>query len=272
MIARIDGVPATAVSLADRGVLHGDSVYELVRVARGKPFLLAWHDERLHDGISRFRFGDADHVLARVQRDTRAVLSDVGARDGVLRIVVTRGEGALRAPLASLEPRTIVVWGDLPAVLGRRLRLGVVDSPRASADAPAAVAKYARYLPYLLAGDDARARGVDDALLLDEQGNVAETAAANVFAVVAGVLVTPSRATGVLAGIMRRWVIEHSALVGAAIEERTLTRSELASASEVFVTSSVRGIVSVSAIDDVGYSAAPIVADRLRTLLTRAMA
>jgi branched-chain amino acid aminotransferase len=245
--------------LSDRGVLHGDAVFEITRVHRGRAVLLDWHRERLDAGLAAFRFGDA----SRIWTDVDAVLAEAGARDGVLRLVVTRGEGDLRAPLASLPPRTIVVFREVPLVEPSPMSLMIVDAPRVTASMPSAVAKYARYLPYLLAADDARARGFDEALLLDASGNIAEAATANVFAVVDGVVVTAPLGSGILAGVTRRWIVERGPSLDVKVVERALSRAELARASEVFLTSSVRGLPPVRAVDDVQYPDARPIRDRL---------
>ncbi len=266
MIARVDGVPQAVVPVQDRGFLHGDSVFEVLRVHRGRPFLLPWHRERLEAGLAAFRFGDA----TRVWDDVTAVLADAGDRDGVLRIVVTRGEGNVRAPLASLTPRTVVTFRDLPPE-GPTLRVTIVDAPRVTRSMPSAQAKYARYLPYLLANDDAHRLGFDEALLLDEAGDVAEAATANLFAVIDGLLVTPSLASGILAGITRRWIVENASGLGLTLAERALARAELARATEVFLSSSVRLVAPVVACDGTSYSAPGPTTSVLATALAAAM-
>lgn len=266
MISRVDGVPQGVVPIQDRGFLHGDSVFEVMRVHRGRPFLLPWHRERLEAGLAAFRFGDA----TRVWDDVDAVLDDAGDSDGVLRIVVTRGEGNVRAPLASLTPRTVVTFRELPP-FPAALRIAVVDAPRVTRGMPSALAKYARYLPYLLANDEAHRRGFDEALLLDDAGHVAEAATANVFAVVDGGLVTPSLASGILAGITRRWIVENASGLGLTVAERAIARAELARASEVFLSSSVRLVAPVAACDEANYSTPGPTTSAVAAALTAAL-
>jgi branched-chain amino acid aminotransferase len=259
VLARVDGVPCATIPVTDRGLIHGDSVFEVARVRRGRVPLLAWHRERLEAGLNAFRFGDASALWGEVD----ALLADVGERDGVLRILVTRGEGSVRAPLASFLPRRIVVFRDAPPAPSAPLRLALVESPRVTPELPSHVAKYARYLPYLLANDDARARGFDEALLLDGTGNVAEAATANVFAALGGLLVTPPRACGILPGVTRRWILENAQALGVSCTERNLSRPELAAANEVFLASSVRGLVPVGAVDGATFSRETPLRDRL---------
>ena len=266
MTARVDGVCESVVPIQDRGCLHGDFVFNGRRVHRGRPFLLPWHRERLEAGLAAFRFGDA----TRVWDDVAAVLADAGEVDGVLRIVVTRGEGNVRAPLASLTPRTVVTFRELPPA-GAALRIAIVDAPRVTPGMPSALAKYARYLPYLLANDDAHARGFDEALLLDETGHIAEAATANVFAVIDGILVTPPLTSGILAGITRRWIVENARGLGLAFAERAVSTTELFRASEVFLSSSVRLVAPVAQCDGAEYSAAGPITSVLAAALTAAL-
>lgn len=265
MIVRVDGARTAVVPVTDRGLLHGDAVFEIMRVHRRRPFLLAWHRERLEAGLAAFRFGDASRVWA----DVDAVLAESAADDGVLRIVVTRGEGNLRAALATLPPRTIVILRELPPE-GEPVSLAIVDAPRVTPTMASAVAKYARYLPYLLANDDARARGFDEALLLDEAGSVAEAATANVFAVIDGVLVTPPLTSGILAGVTRRWIVENAETLGIAVAERAFAPRELARATEAFLASSVRLVAPVKAVEQTALAANGPVTVRVRAALHRA--
>ncbi len=259
VVARVDGVAASVVPVTDRGLIHGDAVFEVTRVRSGRVPLLAWHRERLESGLAAFRFGEASAVWD----DVDALLRDVGPRDGILRILVTRGEGNVRAPLASFTPRRIVVFRDLPPAPTAPLRLATIESPRVGPELPSQFAKYARYLPYLLANDDARLRGFDEALLLDTHGNVAEAATASVFAALGGLLVTPPRSIGILPSVTRRWILEKAGDLGVSCAERALTRPELAAANEVFVASSVRGLVPVGAVDGAVFPRETPLRDRL---------
>lgn len=256
-IVAIDGVFVDAsravLPLSDRGVLHGDSIFEVLRVYAGSPFLLAEHLRRLARAAAELRFGVVDAAMwaAEVRE---AVLRLGGTRDAVLRLMLTRGAGALRTPLGDAPGRRVLVLEPLqapdPDLYERGALAVVVDSPRVRPDGASALGKYARYLPSVLALDDARRRGADEALWLDPEGHVVEGATANLFAVVDGGLWTAPLSSGVLAGITRAEVLRLAKTLGLRCEEVLFRPEALARATEVFLTSSVREVAPVCRIDD----------------------
>ena len=255
-VVSIDGafvVGSSAVlPLSDRGVRYGDSVFEVVRVYAGVPFLLAQHLRRLEGAAAELRFGVLDVPLwAHEVRE--ALLRFGSAGDAVLRLMLTRGEGPLRAPLGQTPGRRVVVVESLPELDARIHERGVsavvVDAPRVRPEGASALGKYARYLPNLLAQDEARRRGAEEALWLDPDGHVVEAATANVFAVARGALWTAPLSSGVLAGITRAEVLRLSGAAGLGCREELLPPADLARATEIFLTSSVREIVPVCSVD-----------------------
>jgi branched-chain amino acid aminotransferase len=112
----------------------------------------------------------------------------------------------------------------------------------------------------VLAKRDARLKGYDDALLLNQAGRVTEATGANLFAVIDGVVVTPPTADGALPGITRDSVLRMRAAAGTPVECRSLTRYDLLAADEVFLSGSGAGMVSVASIDDcaIGQGARPV--------------
>jgi len=237
--ALLDGAPlADGVLLDLRAALLGDAVFETMRAYGGVPFRLDAHLDRLARSASfaRLRLAPRD-VLERECRE---------AADGdcALRVFVFRGRG--EGPLASRETRRLVFSEPLSVSPDEYARgIAVCVLPGLGADASER-AKYARYLPRLLARDDARARGFDDALLADASGRVLEAATASVFAYVDGGLVGAS----VLASITRDVVVEIARERDIACETRPIERAELDRASEVFLASSLREIVPVVRVDD----------------------
>lgn len=115
---------------------------------------------------------------------------------------------------------------------------------------PLAGLKTACYAENIIAQDDARKKGFDEALFLNTAGEVCETATANVFCVKGGVLLTPSLDSGCLPGIGREVLLELAIRDGMAVEERGITRDEIAMADEMFISSSTRGPVSVGRFED----------------------
>lgn len=256
-IVAIDGVFVDAnravLPIADRGVLHGDSIFEVLRVYAGRPFLLAEHLRRLERAAIELRFGVLDSAVWTTEV-REAVTRLGGTEDSVLRLMLTRGAGALRTPLGDVPGRRVLVLEPLqglaPELYERGAIAVVVDSPRVRPEGTSALGKYARYLPSVLALDDARRRGADEALWLDPEGHVVEGATANLFAVVDGALWTAPLASGVLAGITRAEVLRLAGHSGLRCEEVLFFPEELGRATEVFLTSSVRELVPVCRIGE----------------------
>jgi branched-chain amino acid aminotransferase len=228
---------AATISVFDRGLLYGDGLFEVLRTRAGEPVELAAHLDRLYAGAAELALHAPPR--AELERWVRATIDGTG--DHRIRIVLTRGPGALATRFAALGPgRTIVIVEPLPPQ-PREIALAIVDWPIARRAAPAR--KALSFLDHLIARELAAAAGADEAVRLDAEGNVAECATANIFAVIAGTVVTPP-ALGILPGVTRARV-----LAAARGVERLLSVPELRAADEIFVTSSLRGVVPVTSLD-----------------------
>jgi len=243
--ARVDP-DAARISIFDRGFLYGDGLFEVLRTLAGAPVALEAHLDRLYAGARELQLAVPARVdLAAWVRET---IPDSG--DHRIRIIVTRGPGGLATPFADLRPgRTIVVVEPLPAP-PEEIALAIVDWPIARRTTP--VRKTLSFLDHLIARELAAAAGADDAVRLDPDGYVAECGTANIFVVLRGTVVTPP-AAGILPGITRARVMS---LV--AVDERALSVPELRAADEIFVTSSLRGVVPVTRLDGESRPAGPI--------------
>lgn len=259
----IDGAVVDAadarVPITDRGLHYGDGVFEVLRTAHGRPVLLDRHLARLAAGAAAIRLvpPPAEAIADAVAR----TIAGVGG-DARIKILVTRGDAPLAAPLAAAGPPRLIVIAEplvlpAPEVYDRGIALVTVARRMPAPDALDPRVKALAYLDRVLALDDARARGADDAVRLDADGRVAECATANIFAVAAGAVTTPP-AVAALAGITRGAVLELAAAVGIAVREQAMTPDELAAADEIFVTSAVRGVMPVAALDGVGRLPGPV--------------
>lgn len=253
MIVSIDGalVPPehAQISIFDRGLLYGDGLFEVLRTLRGQPVWLDDHLARLHASARELQLA-VPHDLARW---VRTAIAAAGPGDHRVRVVVTRGPGAIGTRLSALGPgRAIVVVEPLPPQ-PRELSLAIVDWPLPRRAGPAH--KTLAYLDHAIARE--LAAGADEAVRLDADGNVAECATANLFAVIAGVLVTPPLA-GILPGVTRARVLALAAQLAIATIERAVAVPELRAAHEIFVTSALRGVVPVTHLDGVPHLSGPV--------------
>lgn len=242
------------VSVFDRGFLYGDSIYETMRTAGGRPVELARHMARLRrsgEGIG-LRIPMNDDAIGRAIEQTQAAS---GNDESYVRLIVTRGEGPIALDPRQVDSPTLVIIVQplkLPTAeqYARGIAAVIVDVEKGGGGLVDPGIKTGNYLNNILALRQAIARGGEDAIMCNLAGEVAEGATSNVFLVRDGELLTPHLRTGLLAGITREVVCELAADVGHPVRETTVQPDELRGAQEVFLTSSVRGIMPVTRLDD----------------------
>jgi branched-chain amino acid aminotransferase len=260
----IDGVLVPAgearVPVFDRGFLHGDSVYEVVRTYDLEPFELGAHLARLSASAERIylalpwsgqRFEEeirrvVDASSGGDPADPAAAPWNQGERS--VRIVVTRGSGEMGLdPALATEPLVAILALPLRGPPLAAYREGVSAWPFGGPGAPPRGgdpgAKTGEHLFHVLAMREARAHEGHEALLVDRDGCVTEGASSNVFAVRGGALETPPLQAGILAGVTRACVIELALELGVQVREEALPLASLIGADEAFLTSTVREIL-----------------------------
>lgn len=282
-VVDIDGVlqPAAEakVSVFDRGFLYGDSVFEVMRTYGKRPFRARQHLERLQRSCERIRMQlplDIPAIEARIL----AAVAASGQPECWVRVVATRGSGPVGLELEVAERPSLLVYAlplkSPPAELYERgISVGLSQTQRALDGTAAAGAKVSNYLASMLALDEVRKRGAREAIILGPGGEVVEGATSNVFVVKNGELLTPPISTGLLEGITRRAVFELARDLALPARERELRPDDLLSADELFITSSIREILPVVAVDErtvAGGAPGPItkrLLDAYRALATR---
>jgi branched-chain amino acid aminotransferase len=234
------------VSVRDHGLTVGDGVFETMKVTAGVPFAMTRHLARL--GESAARLGLAAPASEALRAGAAQLLAAHEPGEvGRLRITVTGGEGPAGTERGGADPTVLMVAGPGSHWPGSAA-LATVPWPRNERSAVAG-AKTTSYAENVVALQYAKAQGAGEALFLDTQGRLCEGTGSNVFLVVDGQLVTPSLATGCLAGVTRALVMEWSGAV-----EAELPLSALDEATEVFITSSTRDVQSVHAVDGRAYA------------------
>jgi branched-chain amino acid aminotransferase len=257
IFASVDGtiVPGALarVSVLDNGFAFGDSVYETLRTVDGRPLRLASHLVRLRQSAERIGIAvplpDAE-LTARL----RALLDRAGHRDSFIRMIVTRGVGDISYNFDRVKGPTIVMvakpFEAYPEThYTQGVRLAVVSVRRNHRLALDPAIKSSNLLNSILAVREAQAKGAFEAILLNLDGEVAEGAGSNIFAVRTGRAITPPLSAGILAGVTREIVMELAAEGGFAVREETLSVADLMSADEVFITSSLKDVMPVQTID-----------------------
>jgi branched-chain amino acid aminotransferase len=229
--------PEAKVSVFDSGLNFADGVLEGVRVYNGRVFRLEEHIRRLFESARAFSI-DVGLTKEELGQEILAWLRANDVHDDFhFRPIVTRGDRfppRLDPRNASARARVIIVGGPIKPASREGLRVVVSGYRRVAADALDPRIKSLNYGNNLLGRLEAFRRGVDDAVMLDAAGYLAEASAANIFLMRRGMLLTPlSKAC--LEGITRSTVLEIAAGEGIPCGERDLTTTELLTADEVFL-------------------------------------
>jgi branched-chain amino acid aminotransferase len=240
---------AAAVSIFDHGFMYGDGVFEGMRVFGGGLFRPRDHLERLAGSARTVGLElplETDELLAIV----REVVRRSELRDAHVRPILTRGFGGPGIdPRGCESPSLIVSAYPFPPFLGADpIRLMTSAIARKAPRSLGAHVKSLNYLDGIMAKQQATACGMDDALMLDVGGAVAECTGANVFLIRDGGLVTPTTRAA-LPGITRRTVLEIARELEIPAVEGELFPMDLYCADGAFVCGSGAGIVPVGAVD-----------------------
>ncbi|MEG6584030.1 aminotransferase class IV [Dendrosporobacter sp. 1207_IL3150] len=249
---RIVSVDDARISVCDHGFLYGNSLFETMRVYNGRIFRSREHIKRLIDSAKSLNWGH-QFCPDKLSEVLYATLDQNELKDGVLRLTISRGKGLAR-PDALCEHPTIVVYafkyqppplseyqGGWPAA---------IVSIRRNETSPLCRIKSGNYLDNMLARSEARAKGANEALLLNTIGNVTEGTIANYFFVIKGILVTADIESGLLPGVTRQVVLELAQKLSIKTEIRPISREEISTANEVFLTNSLIEIMPVTTLDN----------------------
>jgi len=240
------------VSALDRGLLHGDGVYDTWRTYGGEPFAVTAHVRRLA-GAARVLGLPSPGTALTWTRRSRALVARSGLADAAVRLTITRGAvGDAVLPARAARPTVLLTARVLPADLGRRQADGVaaivLPFPRDAASAWGRL-KLVGHASAVVGRLAAERRGAAEALYVSDSGEVTEAISANVFVVERGVLVTPPRTAGILPGVTRAIVLELARRLGLRAREERLTVARVRRAREVFLTGSTIELVPIVRLD-----------------------
>lgn len=241
------------VSVFDHGLLYGDGIFEGIRFYNGRVFRLEEHLLRLWDSARSICL----EIPMTMQEMTDAVLETIRQNrlhDGYIRLVVTRGIGNLGLnPMQCKCPSVIIIAATIALYHEDFYRKGLTIVTCATRRTnPAALnpaVKSLNYLNNVMARVEANLAGADEALMLNDEGNVAECTADNVFVVKHGQIFTPPVTAGALRGITRAVVFEIAAELGVKVRETNITRHDVFVADECFLTGTAAEIVPVVKAD-----------------------
>ncbi len=236
LVAREDA----RIAVMDYGFLYGYGLFETMRAYGGQVFRLERHLERLASSAATLGIAVDKSVLESAVVDTIEVNNLSDAR---IRLTVSIGEGGtVPNPASCDEPTVLVVASEyrpLPEEVYEKGYRAIVSSIRRNSQSPVSAMKSLNFLENMLARQEARTAGVDEALCLNEKGLLAEASMSNVFLVGGGILKTPPVGSGILPGITLEAVLELAEKQGMTAAEDDITLDELLQAEEAFLTNSV---------------------------------
>jgi branched-chain amino acid aminotransferase len=241
------------VSVFDHGLLYGDGVFEGIRVYGGKVFRLGAHLDRLYASAKAIWL-----ELPIAQDALRDVVLDAvrrsGLKDAYIRLLVTRGVGDLGMdPRKCPKPSIICIVDRIALWPADRYERGLVcmtaATPINHRESLSPRVKSLNYLSHILAKIEGVAGGVDEVIMLDAAGYVAEASGMNLFAVSNGTLRTPPAYGGILRGVTRDALIELAPEAGYGAEEIPLNRYDLYTANEVFLCGTAAEVIGVTRLD-----------------------
>jgi branched-chain amino acid aminotransferase len=241
------------ISVFDHGLLYGDGIFEGIRLYDGCVFKLEEHLERLEYSAkaillempwSRQEISDAICETCRINN----------LKDGYIRLVVTRGKGSLGlSPKTCVSPSIIIIADHLslyPAEYYEKgLEIITVPTRRVNPAALSPAVKSMNYLNNILAKMEADRLGYIEALMLNDQGYVAECTGDNVFIFHKGKIMTPPFHAGALRGVTREVVLEIAEDLGIPVIQENMTRYDIWIAEECFLTGTAAEVIPVVEVD-----------------------
>lgn len=241
------------ISVFDHGLLYGDGIFEGIRAYNGRVFRLKEHIDRL--------FYSAKAILLTIPMSHQEIMKAVvdtcrenGLREGYIRLLVTRGVGGLGLNPNKCKRPSIIVIADKIQLYPveyyeKGLEIITVPTTRNLHNAVNPAIKSLNYLNNILAKIEANNGGCEEAIMLNNEGYVAECTGDNIFIIKGGELMTPPLSAGALYGITRGVVMDLARESGLKVSEPNLTRYDIFNADECFLTGTGAEVVPVVKVD-----------------------
>jgi len=239
-----------SISVLDYGFLYGFGLFETMRAYGGQVFRLDRHLSRLARSaeILGLPIGALDIKGAVMDTIQANKLSDARVR-----ITISTGEGGMVPDPSTCSKPTVLILAEhykpYPEQVYQKGFRAVVSSIRRNSQSPLSRLKSANYLESILARQEARAAGVDEALCLNEKGLLAEASMSNIFLVTDGILRTPGLESGILPGITRETILELASQPGINTLEHDIRLDDVFQAQEAFLTNSLIEVMPLTEIE-----------------------
>lgn len=252
------------IPFQDGGFLYGDSLFESVRVAAGKPFRIHKNLERLWQGLNVIRLTVPWSQLELVEICETFILKNA-LQDGLIRLIISRGTITGSPWNFNGTPNLYLTGRHLPDLPDIPVKIEFVQEK----DYPIArffpAIKSGNYLGNMLAKRDVEQNGAFEPIFVNRDGFITEGALRNIFFIRDNILVTPGLELGVLPGVMRDTILEIAVSVGIETHETAIEFTELPTFQEAFISSTGIGILPV--VWDGFFTGRHTMTNRLRDLL-----
>lgn len=241
------------VSVFDHGFMYGDGIFEGIRLYNKNVFKLPKHIDRL--------FRSARAIMLDMPWSKQKIMDAVcdacrtnGLTDGYIRLIVSRGKGKLGlSPFSCSDPQLIIIADQIQLYPDELYQNGLkaitVPTRRNSHAALPPMVKSLNYLNNILAKIEAQKLGYQECLLLNNEGYVAECSGDNVFIAFEGKLITPPVSCGSLGGMTRQTVVELAKKLGIELLEKPITRFDVWTADECFLTGTAAKLIPLVELD-----------------------
>ena len=255
------------VAPVSSAMLYGRGVFTTVAIYQSKPFLWPEHWQRLLDHAKRLNIDCSGCTLAGVGEALSKLISVNNVSDGRARVILLARSGRdfwkTKTPGAK-QTDMLIMTGEAQKVPAAGMTLAV--SPyRINTFSPLTGIRSLNYLEQVLSWEEAQAREFDEAVMLNERGEIAAATMANIFWVKEGTVYTPALSTGAVAGITRSTVLQLAEKELIPVVEGVYELGDLVEAEEIFLTSANLGVAIVTTFDFRQYSMTPEnVSSRLR--------
>lgn len=237
------------ITAGNRGLRYGDGLFETFRITGEKIYFSDWHFERLFNGLQLLQFELPAYFTSQYLSGLIISLIKKNRHNSArIRINIVRGNGGLYDP-ENHFPNCIIQSLPLTApafqLNENGLVTGIYNEARKAVDSFSHI-KSNNYLPYSMAALHARRNRWNDALVLNTSGRVCDATIANVFIVKNEIVYTCPLSEGCVAGIIRRYLLQHLEIHGFTVQQQAITVDDLYTADEVFLTNTIKGIRWIS--------------------------
>ena len=251
---------SASISIFDRGFAYGDGVFETLRLERGQPLFWTGHWERMNAGVGAMGLPPMESASIWVDRIQKLAQAS-HTKEAIIRLQITRGIGG-RGYAPPIEPAltSLITLHHAPEWAQPKPRSWQlsVSSIRMPSALPNVSMKTCNKWMQIQVKREALQLGLDDAMILNEKGNLTEVSCANCFVIEENCLITPPISDGCLDGVTRQQTMALARQLGVHVKEQSIALEEALRSDGIFLTLSTYGMLHVSKLDDRAWSCHPI--------------